>query len=105
MLGTLNGALEVRGISLGNDHIKATAEGFSHLEERLVLLRRINVHYDLVIPPGTRDKVDRALSTHAEKCSTAQSLKGVVEVTWTADIRETSDVPPEPGAQGEGAKQ
>lgn len=104
MLGTLNGALEVRGISLGNDHIKATAEGFNQMEERLVRLRRINVHYDLVIPPGTRDKVDRALSTHAEKCSTAQSLKGAVAVTWTADIRETSDVPPDRGGPGEGAK-
>lgn len=80
----------MRGISLENDHIKATAEGFNELVERLVLLRRIHVHYDLVIPAGTREKVDRALGTHAEKCPTAQSLKGAVEVTWTADVREAA---------------
>lgn len=88
MLGTLNGALEVRGISLDNDSIRATAEGFNVLEERLILLKRIHVHYDLVIPAGSREKVDRALSTHAEKCPTAKSLQGAVEVTWSADVRE-----------------
>lgn len=88
MLGTLNGALEVRGIVLGREDITATVEGVNELEDRLILLKRIHVHYRLTIPPGSREKVDRALSTHAEKCPTAASLKGSVEVTWSADVME-----------------
>jgi len=47
------------------------------------------VHYTLRIPPGTREVVDRALARHVEKCPTACSLRGAVEVTWTADIEES----------------
>jgi len=32
--------------------------------------------------------VDRALATHDDKCPTAASLKGAVEVTWSVDIEE-----------------
>ena len=35
-----------------------------------------------------QEAVDRALARHLEKCPTAASLKGAVEVTWTADIGE-----------------
>lgn len=88
MLGTLVGALEVRGIMLSEGAVRATAEGFNELRDRLVVLTRIHVHYDLVVPPGNGEKVDRALATHGEKCPTAASLRGAVEVTWSADVRE-----------------
>ena len=78
----------MRGISLGNDGIRATARGVNQLRDRLILLESIHVHYDLTIPAGSREKVDRALNSHVEKCPTAQSLKGAVEITWSADIRE-----------------
>ncbi len=53
------------------------------------MLTRIEVHYDLTLPAGAdREKVDRAFASHVDKCPTAQSLKGAVEVTWTADVRE-----------------
>ena len=56
--------------------------------ERMPTLTRIHVHYTLRIPAeAPRDKVDRALETHVAKCPTAQSLKGAVEVTWSADIQ------------------
>lgn len=79
----------MRGISLENDAIRATAEGRNDVVDRVVVLTRIDVHYDITLPPGTdREKVDRALATHVEKCPTARSLVGAVEVHWTADIRE-----------------
>jgi uncharacterized OsmC-like protein len=71
------------------DAISATAEGFNEMRGRVPVLTRIEMHYVLRIPPGTpRDKVDRALETHVEKCPTAQSLKGAVEVTFDADVAE-----------------
>lgn len=75
-------------MKLPSDALRATAEGFNEVRGRLPLLTRIHVHYDLRIPPGSRDRVDRALETHVEKCPTAASLKGAVEVSWSADIEE-----------------
>lgn len=90
MLGTLNGALAVRGIELPPDQIRARVEGRNELRDGIVTLTRISVHYRLRIPAGTRDAVDRALSRHREKCPTAHSLRGAVEVDWTADIEEVA---------------
>jgi len=89
MLGTLNGALEVRGIRLAPEDIAAEAEGIMRLRDRMPLLEEIVVHYRLRIPAAARETVDRALASHGAKCPTARSLEGAIEVTWTADIEET----------------
>jgi organic hydroperoxide reductase OsmC/OhrA len=90
MLGTLNGALEVRGISLAPEDITAEIEGINEVVDRVPVLTRINVHYTLRIPAGSRETVDRALERHASKCPSAQSIAGAIEVAWTADITEGS---------------
>ncbi len=88
MLGTLNGALEARAIVLPGEAIRAHAEGYNELREGIVTLTRIEIQYYLRIPAGTREKVERALARHQEKCPTAQSLKGAVEIAWSARIEE-----------------
>ena len=88
MLGTLNGALEVRGIELDPHQITATAEGTNEVRDGLPVLTAIEVHYTLTIPADSRETVDRALSRHQAKCPTAASLKDAVAISWTADIRE-----------------
>ena len=89
MLGTLNGALEVRGIKLAPEAIVARVEGVNEVRERVPVLTAIRVHYTLRTPAGSRDVVDRALATHQAKCPTAESLKGAVAVSWTADVTES----------------
>lgn len=88
MLGTLNGALAARGIEPSPDAIGAAVEGDNELIDGMLTLTRIRVHYTLRIPAGSRATVDRALARHQDKCPTAHSLKGAVDVTWTADVRE-----------------
>ncbi len=88
MLGTLNGALEVRGIKLEPDDITANVEGVNRVLDGLPLLTEIVVHYRLRIPPGSRETVDRALERHQSKCPTAQSIKDAIDVRWTAEIEE-----------------
>ncbi len=67
--------------------IRASAEGINELVDRVVVLTRIHVDYTLRLPDGApRDKVNRALQTHAAKCPMAQTLKDSVEITWSADI-------------------
>jgi organic hydroperoxide reductase OsmC/OhrA len=88
MLGTLNGALEVRGVSLAPSDIAAEVEGINEIRDGLPVLSRVIVRYQLRIPADKRETVDRALSKHQGKCPTAASLQGAVEVSWTADIQE-----------------
>jgi hypothetical protein len=88
MLGTLNGALEARGIKLAPDDIHASATGVNDLVDGIVRLISVTISYRLTIPPGTRDAVDRALSRHQEKCPTAMSLAPAIAISWTADITE-----------------
>ncbi|MGH7449353.1 MAG: OsmC family protein [Longimicrobiales bacterium] len=91
MLGTLNGALEARGIRLEPDAIQAEVEGRNDIVDGVITLTRIDIRYTLRIPAGSREAVDRALSRHRDKCPTAQSLKNAVAVEWTAQIEEDED--------------
>lgn len=91
MLGTLNGALEVREVSLDSDAIGAEVRGINELEDGVPVLKRIEIHYTLRTPKSARAVVDRALSRHQDKCPTARSLKEAIEVTWTADVEEVAD--------------
>jgi organic hydroperoxide reductase OsmC/OhrA len=88
MLGTLNGALEVRGISLSPDAISASAVGLNEAIGGIVKLTEIRITYHLRVPAGSRETVDRALARHQEKCSTAMSLAPAVAISWTAEIAE-----------------
>jgi uncharacterized OsmC-like protein len=88
MLGTLNGALEVRDVKLPQGSIQAEAQGINEIRDRLPVLTRIEIAYKLRIPAASRETVERALSRHQEKCPTAATLKGAVEISWTADIQE-----------------
>ena len=88
MLGTLNGALEVRQVFLPEDALRATVEGVNELVDGLPVLREVKVHYHVRVPSEARERLDRALARHLEKCPTAASLKGAVTVSWTATIEE-----------------
>ncbi len=88
MLGTLNGALEARGISLPPGDIAATAAGVNELIDGIVRLTEIRVAYRLRVPAGARAVVDRALARHREKCPTAVSLGAAVRIGWTAEVEE-----------------
>ena len=81
----------MREVRIPPEDMEARAEGVNEMRGRLPVLTRIDVHYTLRIPPGAREAVDRALSTHVEKCPTAASLEGAVDVTWSADIEEVEE--------------
>jgi organic hydroperoxide reductase OsmC/OhrA len=90
MLGTLNGGLEARGVSLSGDQIHADVTGYHEMRDGLPVLTRVHVHYHLSVPSAARETVDRLLAKHQDKCPTAATLRGAVEVTWEASIAERS---------------
>ena len=75
-------------MKLQGNQIWAEVSGYNETRDKLPVLVRVHVHYHLSIPQGTRETVERLVEKHAEKCPTAQSLKGAVEVTWSAEIGE-----------------
>jgi organic hydroperoxide reductase OsmC/OhrA len=91
MLGTLSGALEARGIRLAPGGITASVTGTNEVRDGIITLTRIDVQYALRIPRGSREAADRALARHRDKCPTARSLAGAVDVEWSADITETDE--------------
>jgi uncharacterized OsmC-like protein len=88
MLGTLNGALEVRGVHLPADALRATVRGVNEMRDRIPVLTRIEVDYRLRVPAASRETLERALASHKDKCPTARSLAGAVEVVWSAEVEE-----------------
>jgi len=89
MFGTLNGALEVRGIRLAAEDLSATVEGDNDVIDGLPQLTRVRLHYKMRIPAGTRELAEKALARHQDRCPTATWMKGKVEVSWTAEIEES----------------
>lgn len=88
MLGTLLGALEVRQIPMDREDVGCEAEGRHEVRDGLPILTEVHVRYRLRIPAGSREKVDRALARHQERCPTARSLAGSVKVGWSAEVEE-----------------
>ena len=88
MLGTLNGALEVRQVSLPPEDISARVEGINEIIDKIPTLTKIRITYRLRIPAKARETVDRALETHQSKCPTAHSLRDSVTISWEAEISE-----------------
>lgn len=88
MLGTLIGALEVRRVKVAPDAVTAEVEGVNEVVDGVPLLTRLAIRYRMSIPAGSRETVERALSTHQAKCPSAQSFKDSVAIDWTAHIEE-----------------
>ena len=88
MLGTLNGALEVRQVLLPPENIVAEVKGINEVVDKIPTLTEVHIRYRLRIPEGSRETVDRALASHQSKCPTAQSLGDAVHITWEAEISE-----------------
>jgi len=70
--------------SAGN--LVADVEGDIEDVDGVLRITKIRLRYRFKIPPGSRDKVDRALETYAEKCPAYQSVKGCIDCSWEAVI-------------------
>lgn len=70
--------------SAGN--LVADVEGDIEDVDGVLRITKIRLRYRFKIPPGSREKVDRALETYAEKCPAYQSVKGCIECSWKAVI-------------------
>jgi uncharacterized OsmC-like protein len=70
------------------ENLVADVEGDIEDVDGVLKITKIRIHYRLKIPVGTREKVERALESYAEKCPAYQSVKGCIDCTWDAEIEE-----------------
>jgi uncharacterized OsmC-like protein len=77
----------VRNVPATNNLV-ADVEGDIEEVEGVMKITTIRLRYRFSIPAGTREAVDRALASYAEKCPAYQSVKGCIACSWEAEINE-----------------
>src|SRR5579872_6603711 len=102
MYGTLAGALSGRKIRYDRQSYAATVDGRIVGTGKTIRIESIAIHYNLAVPPETREAAERALRTHPQGCPAHQSVKDAITVTWDATLHVGDEVialSSEPGAK------
>ena len=92
MYGTLAGALSGRKIRYDRSTYTATVDGRIAGFGKTIRIESIAIHYDLTVPPDTREATERALKVHPEGCPAHQSVKAAIKVTWDATVHVGDEV-------------
>jgi uncharacterized OsmC-like protein len=92
MYGTLAGALSGRKIKFDRQAYTATVDGRIVGVGKTIRIESIVVHYELTVPPDSREATERALRVHPEGCPAHQSVKGAIEVTWDARVHVGDEI-------------
>ena len=78
----------MRGIT-SEENLAADVEGDIEDVDGVLRITSIRLHYRLATSGENREKVDRALEAHAEKCPAYQSVKGCIDCTWDMELVES----------------
>ena len=92
MYGTLAGALSGRKIGYDRQSYTATVDGRIVGIGKTIRIESIAIHYDVTIPPESREAAERALRVHPEGCPAHQSVKDASKVTWDAQLHAGDEV-------------
>jgi uncharacterized OsmC-like protein len=63
-------------------------EGDIEEVDGVLKITKIRLKYQFRVPPGAREKAERALAVYAEKCPAYQTVKNCIDVSWSADLKE-----------------
>ncbi|HEX9922834.1 MAG TPA: OsmC family protein [Anaerolineae bacterium] len=86
MTGTFGGALEARGIPAGEDLLVSEAKGEIENDDKVLVIRRIHVTYQLKVAPDQRETAERVHGFHADFCPVARTIKGCVDITTSLEL-------------------
>ena len=70
------------------ENLVAHVEGDIEDVDGILKITRIRLHYRVVAPSGSRDKIERALASYADKCPAYQSVKDCIDCSWDVEINE-----------------
>jgi uncharacterized OsmC-like protein len=85
-VGTFGGALEARGIQASGGTLTADGEGDVEVEDGVLVLRRIRVHYRVAAPVDASDVVERVHRVHRDSCPVYRSIHRAIDVTTTFEL-------------------
>jgi len=92
MTGTLGRALEVRGIPSYPERLTSEVEGDIEDVDGVMTITTIRIRYRIRVPEGKRAEAERALAFHEQGCPAAMSIKGCINVVYSADLVEEGSV-------------
>lgn len=92
MYGTLAGALSGRKIRYNRQTYAATVDGRIVGTGKTIRIESIAIHYDLTVPPDTREATERALKVHPQGCPAHESVSAAITVTWDATLHVGDEV-------------
>ena len=87
MYGTLAGALAGRKVPFDRSRFTATVDGRIAGVGKTIRITSITMHYDVTVPPESREAAERALAVHPAGCPAHQSVKDAIAVSWDAKLR------------------
>lgn len=87
MYGTLAGALAGRKVPFDRSRFTATVDGRIAGVGKTIRIVSITMHYDVTVPPESREAAERALAVHPAGCPAHESVKDAIPVTWDAKLR------------------
>ncbi len=62
--------------------MSSEAEGEVHVEDKVLVIKRIHVRYTLTgCPDDKRDAAERSHAFHASRCPVAKSIGGSIDIT------------------------
>lgn len=78
----MGGALEARGIDASEGRLTSEAEGAVVVEDKVLVIKRIHVHYRLSgCPDDKREAAERSHAFHVSRCPVAKSIGGCIAIT------------------------
>ncbi len=86
MYGTLAGALAGRKVPFDRGSYTATVDGRIVGPGKPIRIVSIAMHYEITVPPESREAAERALVAHPAGCPAHESVKGSIDVTWDARL-------------------
>ena len=92
MYGTLAGALSGRKLRYDRQSYSATVDGRIAGVGKTIRIQLIAIHYNLTVPPETREAAVRAIRVHPQGCPAHESVKAAIAVTWDATVHIGDEV-------------
>ena len=86
LISTLGGALAARGVPVDGDRLLAEADGVVEAEDKLMLLKAIEVRYRLVADPAREAEIMRAHDNHIKHCSMARSVMAAIDISTSIEL-------------------
>ncbi|HWH15468.1 MAG TPA: OsmC family protein [Miltoncostaeaceae bacterium] len=87
LTGNMGTALSARRIPSDGDRLSSEAEADIEVEDGILVMKRIRVHYRVKgVPEDRVEAAQRALDVHVRACGIARAVSGSVEISTTMEL-------------------